>query len=39
MDWIIEKIDWIIKNGFFAHPWLEFCDTSLRILNVRTENQ
>jgi len=21
MDWIIEKMDWIIKIGFFAHPY------------------
>ena len=23
MDWIIEKMDWIIKIEFFAHPYLQ----------------
>jgi len=23
MDWIIEKIDWIIKIGFFVHPYFK----------------
>jgi len=25
MDWIIEIIDWIIKIGFFVHPYMRAC--------------